>query len=204
MYYFSLKFVGWEECCLIEIIPGRGCGDDHLLVADGVFEFQAVGVERDAAVGVGARGSILEVALNWASHVGQLTPYLVVTAGVELYLQQMVTARRNGLQPIVEDGQLGTRFLGVVGDEAFVALLHTEEVVLQMAFLGRWAVLDHGKVGLVEIAVVHQGIHAGEGFAGLGKYDHATHRSVEPMDNPTEDIAGFVVTFFEECFDLLH
>ena len=40
-------------------------------------------MEGDAAVGVGARGAVLEVALDGAADVGELTTDLVVAAGEE-------------------------------------------------------------------------------------------------------------------------
>ena len=73
-----------------------------------------------------------------------------------------------------------------------------------MAFLTGRAVLDHGEIGLLELAVEHQTGHAGECLAGLGKDYHTAHGTVQPMNDTTEDIARFVVAHLEECFYLLH
>ena len=61
-------------------------------MADRMFKHQTIGMERDATVGVGTGGSIFEVALDGTPHVSQLTTDLMVTARVEVYFQQMVTA----------------------------------------------------------------------------------------------------------------
>lgn len=98
-----------------ENISERVRGDDGyladgltvMLVADGVVETEETGVEGDAAVGIGAGIAVFEVTLDGATHVGQLAAYLVVAAGVELNLEEVVAAGGGGEETVVEDGELG-------------------------------------------------------------------------------------------------
>ena len=70
-------------------------------------EADGPGVEGDAAVRVGARRSVLEVALDGAADVGQLAADLVVTAGEEFHLDQVIALRT------LEIRVLELRFLGL-------------------------------------------------------------------------------------------
>lgn len=69
------------------VVRNRGC-DDERLVADGVCERDGTCVEADAAVGVGAFGSILEVALDGMPDVRELRADLVVTTRVEIDFEE--------------------------------------------------------------------------------------------------------------------
>ena len=53
-------------------------------------ERDVAGVEADAAVGVGAGGAVLEVALDGAAEGGELAADLMMTAGEELDLQKVI------------------------------------------------------------------------------------------------------------------
>jgi hypothetical protein len=94
--------------------------------------------------------------------------------------------------------------LGVVGDEALVGFLNSDEVVFEVAFVGRRVVFDHGQVGFVKIAAFYQFVHSGEGFAGFGKDDYPADRTVESMDDATKDITRLLVALFEEGFDFFY
>ena len=54
-------------------------------------EGDAAGVEGDAAVGVGARSAIFEIAFDGTADGRELAADLVVTAGQQLDFDQMVT-----------------------------------------------------------------------------------------------------------------
>ena len=93
-----------------------------------MLKTDGVSVERDTAIGIGARGSIFEVASYGASYVRELASYLVVAAGVEVYLYEVVAARGGGEQAIVETCLFGIG--GVRGDdEAFVQSLVAQQIV---------------------------------------------------------------------------
>ncbi len=68
-------------------------------------EGDAAGVEGDAAVGVGAGGAILEVALDGAAEARELAADLVVAAGEQFYFEEPVAVGFPYLS-IVELGQL--------------------------------------------------------------------------------------------------
>ena len=70
---------------LFETLPqgvlwNRGC-DFDVLFRYGVDKFHASCVKRDASVGVGAFGTVFEVAFYGAAYGRQLAPYLVVATG---------------------------------------------------------------------------------------------------------------------------
>ena len=51
------------------------------LFGDRVHKLYAPGVQADAAVAVGARKAVFEVAFDRAANFGKLAPYLMMTAG---------------------------------------------------------------------------------------------------------------------------
>ena len=87
--------------------------------------------------------------------------------------------------------------------EGFVEFLVAEEPVFQMAFRLRGKVFDYGMVDFATVALLEDFVHAREGLAGLGEEDDAADRTVEPMDDAAEDIAGLLVADLEEGFDLV-
>ena len=54
--------------------------DGDGLVRDRVLQLEAPGMERDAAVGIAARRTVLQVAPDGATHLGELTTYLMMAA----------------------------------------------------------------------------------------------------------------------------
>ena len=90
-------------------------------------EANASGKEGDAAVGIAARRTILEVALDGTADGGELTAYLMVTAREELHLEELIA---------VTSGQAGEAQLSllragnlVVVSVGLVLLLVTGEPV---------------------------------------------------------------------------
>ena len=65
-------------------------GNVDRLVRNGVFEADVAGVQADAAVGVGARRTVFEVALNGAADSGQLAAYLMMPPRVKPHFEQGV------------------------------------------------------------------------------------------------------------------
>jgi hypothetical protein len=48
-------------------------------------------MERDSSIGIGARGSIFEIALDRTAHIRQLTSDLVMTAGQKFHFNKPVS-----------------------------------------------------------------------------------------------------------------
>lgn len=65
--------------------------DEDRAAADRMDELDRAGMQRDAAVAVRARGSVLQIAADRASYLRQLGPYLVVSSGKQLDFEQPVT-----------------------------------------------------------------------------------------------------------------
>ena len=103
-----IRYYGISRLFYFEYVGGRPWGgDDYFLVAYGVDECEAVGVERDTAVGIGTRVTVFEVAADGAAYMCQLAAYLVVAACVEMNFEQVVAAFRGGEQLVVENCLLG-------------------------------------------------------------------------------------------------
>ncbi len=68
----------------------NGRYDGDWLFADGVDKFRLSAVERDAAIGVAARGSVLQVTLDGKPDVRELAAYLMMPTCEELYFKQRV------------------------------------------------------------------------------------------------------------------
>ena len=141
-----------------------------------------MGMERDGAVGVAALGTIFEVALDGASDVGQLAANLMVTPGVKVDVEEVITARGDRYLAVFEACQLGIGSCGAE-DIALVALLILDEPVLESAGrLGR-SVLDHRPIVLLELTGTHFLHHAAQGLGGLGQQDDTRHRTVKTVDD---------------------
>ncbi len=72
---------------------GDGRGDDKRLLADGMDEGNLPGVQADAAVGIAAGSAVFEVAFDGAADVGELAANLMVPAGQQFHLHQVVAFR---------------------------------------------------------------------------------------------------------------
>ena len=79
-------------CLRGDAFPGgrEGGGDVDGLFFDRMDKGDVAGVEADAAVGVGAGGAVLEIALDGAAEGGELAADLVVAAGEELDLKKVI------------------------------------------------------------------------------------------------------------------
>ena len=73
--------------CLPQIVGRHWCFYDNRLLGNGMDELHTAGEQRDTAIRVGARSTVLQVATNRHTGFGQLAAYLVVTASEQLHLQ---------------------------------------------------------------------------------------------------------------------
>ena len=82
------------ESSIPERLPLRqfrnGSLNAYRLLGDRMHKLHPAGEQRDAAVGIAAFGTILQVALDRTADAGELAAYLMVTAGEQLHFQKMV------------------------------------------------------------------------------------------------------------------
>ena len=159
-------------------------------------EGDAAGVEGDAAVGVGARGAVFEVALDGAADRGKLTADLMMTAGQQLDFDQVVTVRVTQ-HLVAQDSMLAAVSLVVVR-VAFVLFFIAIEPVLQLALRRLGPRAGKRPVELVDLAVAEHGVETLQTFRRLRKDGDAAHRPVEPVRNPHENMTGLRVTLRDE------
>ena len=162
-----------------------------------MFEGDEACVEGDGAVVVAARGTVLEVALDRAADVGELAANLVMTAGVEVDVEEVIATLGNSDFAVLKARQLGIR--ACHGEDiTFVAFLVLDEPVFEgTCRLGR-SVLDHSPVVLFELAGTHLLHHAAEGFGGLSQQDNTRDGTIKAVDNTTIDLSRLMVAFFNK------
>ena len=158
-------------------------------------------MERDTAVGVGAFGTILQIALDRRPHLGQLAAYLVVTPRFQIHLEQRIAVAVSQ-HTIVEHRPFGPRPLPVIGHR-LVALLVAHQVVHQFAALLLGGMLHDSPILLFHLAVAEHLVQPGQCLARFGKDHHTAHGAVEAMSYPHEDIARLVVLLLEPSLQLL-
>ena len=82
-------------------------------MGDGMDEIDGMGAEADAAIGVAALGTILEVAADGQADMGELTANLMVSPRVEIHFHECVILVRCQ-RTKVKNCLLGIRLLTVV------------------------------------------------------------------------------------------
>ena len=98
-------------------------------MADGMLKTDATGMKRDTAVGKGTGCAVLQVTTDGEAYVGELATYLMVAAGVEMNLHELVAvAASKALH--VENGLLGIGARGIVG-VGLVLLSVAGEIVVE-------------------------------------------------------------------------
>ena len=167
-------------------------------MGDGMDEIDGMGAEADAAIGVAALGTILEVAADGQADMGELTANLMVSPRVEIYFEEgVVVVGSDGTE--VEQSLLGVGLLAVVGIR-LVLLLVSQEVVLQMGGLADGRRRYDGPIGLTYLIGAEHLVESCQGLAGASKDDDAAHRAVEPMNDTKEDGARLGVGFLDVLF----
>ena len=91
------------ESSIPERLPLRqfrnGSLNAYRLLGDRMHKLHPAGEQRDAAIGIAALGTILQVALDRTADAGELTAYLMVTAGEELHFDEGVVVSIAFLAP---------------------------------------------------------------------------------------------------------
>ena len=174
-----------------------GGSDSDGFMPHRMVKHNLISMERDAAIGVGAWGSILEISFDGAAHVGKLAPDLVMTTRVELNFEQMIAALGGGKKCIIQRGKLCLGVRGVGSDEAFVKLGIAEKIILQMARRTGGCLRYNSTIDLAKIALFDELIHAAECLAGFSKEDHPADGTVQSMNNTAENVAGLGITLLD-------
>ena len=195
---FCLQAVGKH---LPQDILWQGGFGLYVAVRHRVLEGDAPGVERDAGVGIAARCAVFEVAAYGAAHAGQLAAYLMVASGEEFHGEQEVAVALAG-EAVAQAGFLAVWNWVVVGVR-LVLLLVAHQPVAEFAGILRGAVGHDGEIGLVDVPLAEELVHAGQSLAGAGEYDHTAHGTVEAVGDAEEDGAGLGVLLLDVGFDAL-
>ena len=136
-------------------------------------EADGAGVEGDAAVGIGAGGAILEVALDGTADVGELAADLVVTTGEEFHFHQVVPI--GALQECIFELRFLRLSPGTLGDEGLVESLVAGHPVGQHSRFRRRLAATKGPVGLVDLPAAEHRVQALQGLGCLREQADAAH-----------------------------
>lgn len=209
--------------CHPQHIVGHGRCDIDLNLAHWMDEPRPTRVERDAAVGITARRTVLQVALDGQADVAELASDLMVAARKELHFEQGVTLGR-GDDAVVQTCLLalllrgvahgiGQRVVGVAAVLLFVAhnpmrqvgldenaIGHKTRVAAIVVTLHRPRNRHDGPIGLVDLSVGEHPVHALQCLARLGKDDRARGGAVEAVRHAQKDIARLLVALLDEAF----
>lgn len=164
-------------------------------------ELDRAGMQRDAAVAVRARGSVLQIAADRASYLRQLGSYLVVSSGEQLDFEQPVTIAL-GQQPVVEPGFLGVGDRTVVGFRSIRPSVAHEEMPETSRF-GRGTVLSNSPIDFADTSVFDRLVHARERLARFGEQDRSADRAVDPVYDAQKDGSGFAVADADHLLDFV-
>ena len=188
----------YDKAQALEVV-GQGSGDVDFLAAHWVGEAYAVGLQRDAPVGIAAGSAIFEIPLDGAADGRQLRPDLVFASRDQVHLKQPV-ALACGNDAVFQH-RLLMAFAGHDAHMGLVVALHALEVVGERSLLFGWLLAHHGPVGLVDLALAEQFVHARQPFAGACHYHQAAGGPVDAVRHAQENIARLVIFFLDP---LLH
>lgn len=150
-----------------------------ILLRDRMDELDTVAQQADAAVRIGTRRTILQVALYRAVHIGQLAADLMMAARHEVDFQQCVTVRPVDYL-VMQNGFLGRRHLVVVSI-ALVLPLVAHKPVGQCRLRFERRTRDNRPIGLVYLAIAEHIVQPRERLGGLGKNDQPRYRPVSGL-----------------------
>ena len=127
LFYFELisilDFAGFPY----RIILRNGSGYFYKFFAHRMDEFQHSGVQADAAVWIGTRCAVFQVAFYRCAYFRELSPYLVVSSCLQIYFQQHIIIQ--GFDDIIAENGFFCSFCLVRVDDSFVIFLVFLEIV---------------------------------------------------------------------------
>ena len=199
LFYFRLTcpflhFAGFPYC----IILWNRSSDFYKFFAHRMNEFQHSSVQADAAVWIGTRGAVLQVAFYRCAYFRELSPYLVVSSCLQIYFQQHIIIQ--GFENIIAQNGFFCSFCLVGVDDGFIVFLVFLEIVGEGLALWNHLFGDHCPVGFFYFSVFYHLGQAGERFGGFSINDQPRGRPIYPVNQTEIDIPRFLVAFFYEIF----
>ena len=152
-------------------------------------------MQTDAAVRIGAGRTILQISLDGTAHLCQLTTYLVMASGFQIYFQQIIVLRPPD-EPVMQNRFLAVRHFLIVGI-ALVLLLITYQIVHQLTLSLPRAVLHHCPIGFLHLTVPEHLVQTGKCLTRFGKNNKTAYGAVQPVCHTEENIAGFLIFLFQ-------
>ena len=152
-------------------------------------------MQTDAAVGIGAGRTILQISLDGTAHLCQLTTYLVMASGFQIYFQQIIVLRPPD-EPVMQNRFLAARHLLVVCI-TLVLFLISHQIVHQFPLFLAGQVLHYCPVNLLHLAILEHLVQTRQCLTGLGKNNKTAHGAVQPVSDTDKDISRLAVLLFQ-------
>ena len=153
---------------------------------------ESPGMEANAAVGIAAWRTILQVAFDGTAYLCKLTAYLMVATGMQRNFKQDVAFRLCN-NTIIEHGFLAVWHFSVVGSGR-VLFLVSRQPMRKRTFQLRRFVCDNGKISLPDSLVLGKHpVESRQSLACFGKEDDAADGTVQPVDHTEIDVTGLLV-----------
>ena len=152
-------------------------------------------MQTNASVWIRTRESIFQVSLYRASHLRQLTAYLMVTTCHQVYFEQAIVLRMSN-QLIMQGCFLCSMLFLIIGIR-LILLLIFYQIMSQISLNFFRCILDDGPISLFHLTVSEHIIQPRQCFTRLGKDDKSTHRTVQAVHNAEEDIPRFRIRLLD-------
>ncbi len=132
----KLQFSPFTCKDLPKFFVGQRRFDVNRNVRDGMLKRESPGMEANAAVGIAAWRTILQVAFDGTAHLGELTAYLMVATGMQRDFKQEV-AFRLCHDTIVEHSLLAAGHFTVVSSGCILLFVARQPMRKGAFWLGR-------------------------------------------------------------------
>lgn len=151
-----------------------------------------------ATVRIGTRCTVFEITFDDTAHAGQLATYLVMAAGQQLDLKQVISVGAAQVAP-VQLGELGLAAgFRSLYDKGLVHLLVPLHPIFEMAGLGGGPVTAESPISFMDIGTAEHLRESFESLAGLGEHGDATHWPVQTVRDAHEHLARLGITLSDE------
>ena len=161
-------------------------------------EFQHSSVQADAAVWIGTRCAVFQVAFYRYAYFRELSPYLVVSSCLQIYFQQHIIIQ--GFDDVIAENGFFCSFCLVGVDDGFIVFLVFLEIVGEGLALWNHLFWHHCPVSFFNFSVFYHLGQAGERFGSFSIDYQPRGWSVYPVNQTEIDIPRLLVAFFYEIF----
>lgn len=141
-----------------------------------MYELYTSGMKTDASIRIRTRRSVFQIPFYGRAHLGQLTTNLMMTACLQIDLQQIIVIR-TGYQFIMQHGFFGVLHLFSIRI-GFILLLIPNQIMSQLRFFLFRTLLHDGPIGFLYLAILEHFIQAGKGFTGFSKDNQTAYGTV--------------------------